>query len=69
MNKTVKIDGMMCEHCVKHVSDALKALGADPVVSLEEGTALLHETALSDEQIMEAIENAGYTVIGIENGD
>ena len=69
MNKTVKIDGMMCEHCVKHVTDALKPLGADPTVSLNEGTAVLNETALTDEQITEAIENAGYTVTGIENGD
>ena len=65
MNKTVKIEGMMCEHCVKHVSDALKAIGGDPVVSLEEGTAILTNTALNNEQITAAIEDAGYEVTEI----
>ena len=62
MNKTVKIEGMMCEHCVKHVKDALSAIGGDPVVSLEEGTAVLANTALSNDQITSAIEDAGYEV-------
>ena len=62
MNKTVKIEGMMCEHCVKHVKDALTAIGGDPVVSLEEGTAVLANTALSNEQITAAVEDAGYEV-------
>ena len=69
MNKTVFIEGMMCEHCVKHVADALKALGAEPEVSLADGKAYLKDTALADEQIKEAIENAGYTVTGIEDGE
>ncbi len=67
MNKTVKIDGMMCMHCVKHVSDALEDLGADAEVSLEEGTAILKNTSLSDDQIKEAITNAGYEVTEIIN--
>ena len=67
MNKTVTIDGMMCQHCVKHVTDALTQLGGDAVVSLEEGKAFLKDTALSDEQIIDAISNAGYTVTKIEN--
>ena len=69
MNKTVLIEGMMCEHCVKHVTDALKALGAEPEVSLADGKAYLKDTALTDEQIKEAIENAGYTVTGFEDGE
>lgn len=67
MNKTVTIDGMMCQHCVKHVTDALTQLGGDAVVSLEEGKAFLKDTALSDEQIIDAVSNAGYTVTKIEN--
>ena len=67
MNKTVKIDGMMCMHCVKHVSDALKEIGADAEVSLEEGTAVLKDTSISDDQIKEAVSNAGYEVIEIIN--
>jgi Cu+-exporting ATPase len=67
MNKTVSIDGMMCMHCVAHVEEALKSLGAEVKVSLEEGKAWLTDTALSDEQITQAIEDAGYTVTGIVN--
>ena len=67
MNKTVKIEGMMCQHCVAHVTEALKALGGDVEVSLEEGKAYLKNTALTDEQIKNAVEEAGYEVVGIEN--
>ena len=68
MNKTVKIEGMMCEHCVAHVKEALKALGADVEVSLENGEAVLSNTALSDENITKAITDAGYEVTEIING-
>ena len=68
MNKTVKIEGMMCEHCVAHVKEALKALGADVEVSLENGEAVLNNTALSDEDITKAITDAGYEVTEIING-
>ena len=67
MNKTVNIDGMMCNHCVSHVEEALKSLGADVKVSLEDNKAYLTNTALTDDQIKEAITNAGYTVTGITN--
>ena len=67
MNKTVMIDGMMCMNCVKHVNNALSSIGAEAEVSLEDGKAYLKNTALSDEQIKEAIENAGYEVTGIIN--
>ena len=65
MNKTVCIDGMMCMNCVKHVKEALTSIGAEAEVSLEEGKAYLKNTALSDEQISEAVENAGYEVTNI----
>ena len=65
MNKTVEIDGMMCENCVKHVKEALEAIGGNPEVSLEKRQAYLSNTALTNEQIIEAIENAGYEVVEI----
>lgn len=67
MNKTVKIEGMMCEHCKKRVEDALKQIGGDALVDLENGTALLKETSLSDDQIKDAIEEAGYEVVSINH--
>ena len=68
MNKTVKIEGMMCEHCVAHVKEALEALGCEAEVSLENGEAVLKNTALADEEIRQAVSDAGYEVTEIING-
>lgn len=67
MNKTVKIDGMMCMRCVKHVQDALNKIGAEASVCLEENEAIIKDTTLSDEEIIDAIEEAGYEVKEIIN--
>lgn len=68
MNKIVTIEGMMCEKCAKHASDALSALGANVRVELSENKAYLTDTTLTDEQITLAIDQAGYTVKEIING-
>ncbi len=64
--KTVKIEGMMCMHCVAHVKAALEALPeADKVtVDLETQTATI-SASVSDEAIVAAITEAGYKVLGI----
>ena len=65
MKKTVKIEGMMCMHCVAHVKKALEALNAGEVeVSLENKCALI-SADVSDEAIRMAITDAGYEVIDI----
>lgn len=66
MNKIVSIEGMMCEHCKKHVEDALSALGLDFEVSLENKNAIIKDTSTADEIITKAIEDAGYDVTGIK---
>ena len=50
MKKTVKIEGMMCMHCVKAVEKALTAVeGVTAVnVSLEEKQAVVEGTATDD---------------------
>lgn len=68
MNKVVTIDGMMCSNCAKHVEEALKALGCDVKVALDEKKAYLTNTSLTDEQIKLAIDQAGYSVLEIVNG-
>ena len=67
MKKTVKIEGMMCMHCVKHVDKALNAVeGVTAVnVSLEEKQAVV-EGSMTDEALKAAVEDAGYEVVGIE---
>ena len=68
MNKTVLIEGMMCNNCVRHVKEALEALGCEVNVVLEDSKAYIANTSLTDAQIKLAIEQAGYTVKEITNG-
>ncbi|MBQ3478034.1 MAG: heavy metal translocating P-type ATPase, partial [Clostridia bacterium] len=44
MKKTVKIEGMMCQMCVKHVKSALSALDPNVEVSLENKCATVDES-------------------------
>lgn len=61
--KKLLVEGMMCEHCVAHVTKALEGVkGVKNVrVSLDEGTALLDAGLLvSDKALVAAVEEAGY---------
>ena len=69
MEKTIQIEGMMCEHCEAHVKKALEALaGVETAVpSHEKGTAVVSlKSDVSAEQLTKAVEEAGYKVLGIE---
>ena len=68
MEKTVKINGMMCGHCEAHVKKALEAVagvtGAD--VSHEKGVAVVALAQdVSDDVLAGAVKEAGYEVVGI----
>lgn len=68
MKKIVKIEGMMCMHCVKAVEKALRAVEGvtDVTVSLEEKQAVVEGTdALQEDALKAAIADAGYEVTGI----
>ena len=62
MKKTVKIEGMMCQMCVKHVKAALAALDPDVEVSLENKCATL-DASVADAAIADAVKEAGYEVV------
>ena len=65
MDKKLTIDGMMCQHCVAHVSKALNSLpGVTASVDLDTKTATVSGTA-SDEALKKAVEEAGYSVVSI----
>ncbi len=69
MEKTIKVEGMMCEHCEMHVKKALEALdGIDSAVtSHKEGTAVVTiNDAFDVNAAKAAIEDAGYTYISVE---
>ena len=63
MKKTVKIEGMMCQMCVKHVKNALAPLDAEVEVSLENKCATL-DASVDDAAIAAAVKEAGYEVVG-----
>ena len=68
MKKTMKIEGMMCPHCVARVTDALNKLdGVTAQVSLEDKAAYVTvEDGVSDETLTKAVTDAGYTVVSVE---
>lgn len=65
MKKKIMIEGMMCEHCVAHVKEALEGIGAAEIeVSLDGGYAVC-DTEKSNEEIKTLIEDEGYDVTEI----
>lgn len=69
MNKTMKIEGMMCGHCEAAVKKALEAIeGVDTAeVSHEKGTAVVTLNAdVSDDTLKKVVEDKDYKVTEIE---
>lgn len=63
MTKTLKIEGMMCKHCVMHVEEALKKVDGvkNVTVSLENKNAVVElENDVDDSVFKEVIKKAGY---------
>ena len=68
MEKTLKIEGMMCGHCEARVKKALEALSgvAQAEVSHETGTAVVQLSGeVSDETLQQAVEAQDYAVTEI----
>ena len=70
MKKQLKVEGMMCKNCVKHVTKALEGVpgAADVAVSLEEKQATVTVPEMtSDDVLKAAVEEAGYEVTEIRD--
>ena len=68
MNKTMKIEGMMCAHCEAAVKKALEELPQveQAEVSHEKGTAVVTLSAdIADEKLKKAVEDKDYKVTEI----
>ena len=66
MEKVLKVEGMMCAHCQKHVHDALAKLdGVTAVdVNLEAKTAMVQATRdIPIAEFEKAIADAGYELV------
>ena len=69
MEKTMKIEGMMCGHCEARVKKALEALPevSAASVSHESGTAVVTlSAALANEALKKAVEDQDYKVLNIQ---
>ena len=68
MNKTMRIEGMMCVHCKANVEKALNAIpGVTAQVDLDAGTAAVTcPDAVTDAALTDAVTEAGYTVKGVD---
>ncbi len=63
---TITVEGMMCEHCVAHVTEALMAVAGVTNVSidLETKSVVISSTVELDSQvIVDAVVGAGYRVV------
>ena len=68
MKRELKVEGMMCQHCVKHVTDALQAVeGVEKAeVDLKKKRAVVTlEGPVADEVLTSAVKEAGYEVTDI----
>lgn len=69
MEKTMKIEGMMCQHCEATVKKAIESLDGvkEARVSHESGMAVVElDTDVSDNALKEAVEEKDYKVISID---
>ncbi len=59
-----KIDGMTCHHCVKAIEIELDDIGVTSrEVKMGSAVVEFDESKISDDQIIKAIEEAGYKVV------
>ncbi|MDR0649592.1 MAG: cation transporter [Synergistaceae bacterium] len=67
VTKTIKIEGMSCQHCSAAVEKALSSLpGVSATVDLDAGTATVVATReVSDAELRKAVEEEDYEVVSI----
>jgi copper ion binding protein len=66
MQTTIKIGGMSCDHCVAHVTEALKELAgvSSVTVSLKDKNAVVeHAENVGLESMKAAVAEAGYEAL------
>ena len=69
MKRTIRIEGMMCDHCSGRVKKALEAVAGVEAAEVSHETGIAEVTlngSVSDEALAKAVADAGYKVEGIE---
>ena len=67
MQKELKIEGMMCQHCQKHVHDALAKMAGVTEVTVDlEGkkASVTMDREIGEAEFKAVIEEAGYELVG-----
>ena len=69
MNKTLKIDGMMCQRCVAHVKKAVEEvegmLAVDVNLKKKQAVVSIQEN-VQDVVLIQAVTDAGYEVKSVK---
>ena len=62
----IKIEGMTCGHCAMSITKELSGLAgvSDVQVDHTKGSAVVELTGVSNEQLADAVTEAGYTAKG-----
>ncbi|MDR1421172.1 MAG: cation transporter [Treponema sp.] len=63
MKTTLHIEGMSCEHCVKHVTEALEGIAgvSSAKVNLKKKNAVVvHADSVNPDAMKAAVQEAGY---------
>lgn len=66
--KTLKIEGMTCGHCVMSVTKELEKVPGAANVQVDLASASAHLTtdgSVTDAQLAEAVDEAGYKLISV----
>lgn len=65
--QVLKVNGMSCNHCKMSIEKALKGIGVDVAVNLEEKTVTVeyNPAKVQKGQIVTEIEDQGYEVIDL----
>lgn len=64
----IKVSGMTCGGCVNSVTKALKSLDSEAKVNVDLKEQLVKiESAKAKSEILETIEDAGYSVLDVKN--
>lgn len=69
MKKKIFIEGMSCQHCVNHVTEALEEISGVKSVNVDlagKSATVQLDHEVGDEKFREAIDELGYEVTSIE---
>lgn len=69
MKKVAAVEGMMCDHCVMHVTKALEGVKGvkSAKVSLKDKSAVIEcDESVKDDDLKKAVEEAGYSITSIK---